>query len=833
MSASIAAIAVSGGRGLAAVRAAVLAEVPVAGASAALVPAATAVIMNKSLAASLGVVLIAAAGWSLRTPDGSVPGPAEPETAHAPAPDPVPPPAQTTPATATRTAATAGTAELGAAARATGGAIDLSVVYAGEGVPTAGIEYALAPQHDPSNAVCTGSTDTDGHATMEDLAPSMYVLDLALPTGPQRTPLLIEKKRHELTLEIERGWSLVGSVVDRDGRAIAGAAVQIEVRTGPAATLAHSAADGTFRVEHLRDDIEIWALASGRQPSQREQLEKRHGQAEVRLVVGEPGSSLTGMVEDEQGRAIGGALVSIGIPLDLGSHFVQRQLYALTTAPDGSFAADWLPEGNVFVGAMPPGRDRERAAAEWIEISAHAPARVRLALGSGARLAGRVTDGAGAAVAQAQVFLSHQGETGLEDFGWASTMTDDEGRYALAGLIPGRYQGFASRGAIREEIKLEIAPQDDRRWDVTLATGHSLHVHVVNSDGQPFVTCEVQVQRPDPHLDWVHAGTESIHGSGSPATFHDLEPLGHRVYVLFGKHRSLGVRRDDVVPDDGEITIRLEPDQVPTAQIRGRVVDARGNPVPDAKVTMQQSGWPRVANVVVDQVGGFTVEDLVPGTYRLTARAPGAKMAHATTGERELGPNEELDLGDLVLPDGARLEVNLAADDGGPVTAPVLVLTQMAIAAKSPGGVELEWDEVDDVWRSPSLAPEMYELRFFAADARPEVFDIELVAGKTRRLDVTAHRAHPVVLELRFAKENEQGMGLLNGDIQIEDADGRRVITQRLFGYFDDFEKRLQHVHIALEAGKYRILAKDYWTKNEASVEVTVPAEGPLEVDLR
>ncbi|HWD97522.1 MAG TPA: carboxypeptidase-like regulatory domain-containing protein, partial [Bryobacteraceae bacterium] len=65
--------------------------------------------------------------------------------------------------------------------------------------------------------------------------------------------------------------------------------------------------------------------------------------------------------------------------------------------------------------------------------------------------------------------------------------------------------------------------------------------------------------------------------------------------------------------------------QATTGQFGGTVTDVSGGSIPNAKVTVTNSGTGATRSVTTDQTGGYLVPLLPPGAYNVSAEAPGFK----------------------------------------------------------------------------------------------------------------------------------------------------------------------------------------------------------------
>jgi protocatechuate 3,4-dioxygenase beta subunit len=142
------------------------------------------------------------------------------------------------------------------------------------------------------------------------------------------------------------------------------------------------------------------------------------------------------------------------------------------------------------------------------------------------------------------------------------------------------------------------------------------------------------------------------------------------------------------VPPPGPVILEL----VRGAQVSGRVVDARGAPVAAARVlciasamedlTVQTGPLPLAVEAAAtaggqgralestraaptDRAGKFTVDDLIPGRYRLEVSHPGLEPLR--TDEVTLAPGARREVGTLALRAGFPVEGRVLDDAGNPI----------------------------------------------------------------------------------------------------------------------------------------------------------------------
>ena len=830
-----AATLITGGRGLAAVRAEILARCPVhAGATAGAASLSLGVLlMSKKIALPLALVALAAGGtWY----SGLVAGASSPS---------LPPGAASQTADGGKAARDVDAHESAAASarreassrslvggESATGSLLAEVVVRDDGSPAAALPFTVWTMTEHGQRIAAeGNTQADGSASVAGLLPGGCTFELAVRKEQHHceiTPGLVARVR----IEIERGWQLDGVVVDASGRPVAEADVRCQDELH-SVLLARSAADGRFHAAHLQGQVDIWAIAAGRQPSRRQAVPSSSvgasastGSAPVRLVIGEPGNRLAGRVVDEQGAPVPGALVFVGIDTHAGSPFIQWLLHDTRTGDDGTFVCDWLPPGNLFVGALPPDNDGARATAQRLAIDAGVPAHVLLELGDGARVRGQARDAEGRPLSGVTVSARVRDDSGLGPFDFRGVTTHDDGCFELAGLLAGSCSLCAQLGQMQSETTVPLQRRQEFAWHPELAPGGTIAVRLLDPEGQPLSGYMIELRRPDDrgHMGaaaWQHTDAEGR------CRFEHLMPIQYSLRVLVEGY-SVCLAEQQAGPGS-EVVFRLDASHMPSARLSGRVVDARGAPIRDGDVFFHANA-DSGQTLRLDRAGHFATGLVPPGAYSLAARA--ADAARGTAGGLfTVAANEQRDIGDLVLKDTASIAVRLRSADGAKIQGAVLRLGSPRDV--DPGAEDLQPDEVDGVYRRVGIDPESYVLRFFAADAAPQSFPLQLAAGERRELDLVVRRGVAVVLELQCTDATHNG--ILNGLLTITDAAGERLLFHRLWGYFDDYWQRSKRIALALPPGTYRVHAAEYGGRTR-DLDLVVPAAGmpePFAVDLR
>ena len=499
-----------------------------------------------------------------------------------------------------------------------------------------------------SSSYGLGATDQEGKLLAQP-EPGTHVLEVkAAGFETRRLPGVEVAGGETRSLEVVLrrgtvGVTLVGRVTDHAGRALPGFHVQaVPNLEGAEAEGLHplrrdgfteTDADGSYRLAGLRPGRYEVEARGGRQRMASADVRLTAGTERLDLVV-EAGTEVSGRVVDAAGRPVGGAVVRL--------HMIPGgEAFHATSAADGSFAFDWVPEGTYRLLAEARGYARADAPGE-VQVAGTAVGGLEVRLSeSGGAISGQVLGLDPADRRRVQVRALR-----LDDSAGFSRVGPD-GRYRIADLAPGDWQVVAATHDGRQasgEVTLEPG-QAEAFLDLELETRPVLTGRVT-FDGRPLAGAEVQ-----------------LHGPGAPfartaqdGSFRVGVIPGRYTLILLDPRQGFGYSRAvEVGPDGAEVTIDLE-----SASLSGRVLDAGGVPIAGAAVVVEgvnpaldlsYSG----PGTRTDEAGLFALR-LAPGHYRLTVTADG--FAPATT-EVELPEGRTVEL-DVPLVPAAETE---AAED--------------------------------------------------------------------------------------------------------------------------------------------------------------------------
>ncbi|HET6584303.1 MAG TPA: carboxypeptidase-like regulatory domain-containing protein, partial [Nannocystaceae bacterium] len=197
----------------------------------------------------------------------------------------------------------------------------------------------------------------------------------------------------------------------------------------------------------------------------------------------------------------------------------------------------------------------------------------------------------------------------------ALAVTDDDGRFRLAGLVPGNYRVQArvagGYGELPSALALGLAERVD---DIVIETSEvgSLHARVELAETkEPCRAGAVALMTNGSEL----AETAAI-GPDGEVEFAALVTGTYQPFVLCLAGASREHYPPVVVTGSEEVSATWTVDA--GATVRGRVLDHARNPVRGAEVELFGPSATRVA--VADDAGAYAIGGIASGTYEITAR---------------------------------------------------------------------------------------------------------------------------------------------------------------------------------------------------------------------
>ncbi len=483
---------------------------------------------------------------------------------------------------------------------------------------------------------------------------------------------------------------IAGVVVDDKGAPVAGAMVCAggasshlsteEMREPSCAT---SGPDGSFVLARLLEArYALNASAPGFVPGQFTGEGDRHTlplgsgekRAGVRIVLHHGGVEVHGIVKDIGGGGVAGAVVSATAEMGWGS------ASAMTRSDTKGEFTLWVKKGKIEVYAIADGYSSGNK-------SGTAPGQyIELFLTPEAVLAGKVVEvGTKRPVVGAMVWSGSVSD-GLF-LGRDSARTDDQGRFRISGLEPGRYKPTANGpqlfGEAAESVLLGLGQtRDDLIIEVHPA--FTISGKVVNEQGKVQDRCWVGMHDKEHNRDLAGQadpdGTVSIDGV-LPGTYKPQL----RCQNLLEQDEY-----DPVVVADKDVTGLTWTVSAGSA-IDGDVVDASGAPVEDAQVSARVVGGdPRGQRSWgwddTDSQGTFEMKGLVVGSYELEVQSADHPRPKETT--------------KIEVKEGETAHAHLVVDAGGTIAGHVVNEAGAAVSGVRVRAVGERWGN----WRSYAIS---------------------------------------------------------------------------------------------------------------------------------
>jgi protocatechuate 3,4-dioxygenase beta subunit len=504
-----------------------------------------------------------------------------------------------------------------------------------------------------------------------------------------------------VVLSLKRGGSLSGRVIESArGAPVANASVSWRAsgggagfgfRFGPdAQQQTTSDADGRFSFDSLPEGKVT--LEASHPDYVDGSLEVDPGkQSAVEISLG-TGGSIAGTVVGSDGRMpAGGAQVLLDAQGESG-RFGGNE--ATTADGSGAFLFDHLQAGRYQLVAQ--GNAGSSAPKEVVLADNQRADGVVLQTATGTLLRGTVSGLPAAALAGLRIFAS---SASYSD----GATTDAEGRFTIRDVPSGVLHVTASTSSFVQgrtaQTTVEV-PDGVPEFPVEIVfEGTSRLSGQVTRGGRPLSGLFVSAT-PDPP-----AGGGRSSGQTDGDGRYDLEGLSDGPYEVSVQGQGVGYRKSFQVSGDSNGDIAL-----PGTSLSGAVRDESGQPIDGADVqaeTGQETQAFSVKRGVTDSNGTYSIEDLDPGNYRVTARKTGYRL---DTEPATIG-SDPASL-DFTLKKGTGLSIRVADGQTG---IPLAGVQALAFAADGTvayqGRVALGADGTGEV---PSLSDGAYTLYVFS-----------------------------------------------------------------------------------------------------------------------
>lgn len=363
------------------------------------------------------------------------------------------------------------------------------------------------------------------------------------------------------------------------------------------------------------------------------------------------GVLLNGVVEDELGTPIAGALVT-GIPGEMTDLIGDASKRRITSGENGQFTLSGLPGRLIRLYAS---RDGYLTGADLRLELEDGDIRddVRIVMSEGASITGVVHGPSGKPIAGAEVAVSFDpaalngmNAAGAQKGSTGSAETDDLGKFRISGLgggpflVEAQMDGdgwlFGTASGVRP---------GDKELTINLTARPTLSGRVVNAAGEPVTTFEVEVRAAS--LGGLMAGGVRMQSVEHEDGQFEIERVKDGSWSLFVRAAGYGPAGPIAATRPGPGDVHLEIQVERGATVRGTVVNPDGDPVPLAVVTWMQDAGDPILNMIgagpsltasADEEGNFELAGLAPGDLALSTTS--ADWAKAVPLQLTLAPDE-------------------------------------------------------------------------------------------------------------------------------------------------------------------------------------------------
>jgi hypothetical protein len=440
------------------------------------------------------------------------------------------------------------------------------------------------------------TSDAKGLFHVATLAAGTYEITAEAPGHTEKDMELAVPRPEGLSIELEGTSRLEGQVIDSTGAPVPGAEVWVlgQVRYSDSEDLERTDAQGRFSLEVNEGTYQLGASSGGQSGlHEGEVTVARGGMVDGLVIRLHPTGSLSGKVFVQASHEpLEGARVLI---LHAGS----SRRHGARTDEKGEFREDQLVPGTysvtVFRGGYP------MTSREGVVVQAGQETPVEFALVRQATVKGSVTDALGRPAEEAYVLAIPATVLGGQAVRYTASV-DETGRYELDELSPGSY---------RLEARLTLGSKPFTR-EITVQEGEEAHADFVIPEAMGRVEGSVLRASGGPPLHPVNVAAAL---SDSDTIGADVDETGNFTVSLLPGTYTLTAMYSDAQEPGPEVPVTVEagkvsrvsltvPDEI--TETSGVVLNARGEPVPDASVSLDD-GEDLYSSTSADSRGRFTL----------------------------------------------------------------------------------------------------------------------------------------------------------------------------------------------------------------------------------
>ncbi|MBY0090740.1 carboxypeptidase regulatory-like domain-containing protein [Priestia aryabhattai] len=477
------------------------------------------------------------------------------------------------------------------------------------GLPLSGSTVELRNQ---SNVlITTTTTNTEGNYSFTQLAAGTYNLNFIATnfiTATSTTTIAAGQTQViNIILQPQPG-NVTGTVLSQDGTPVNGATIRLIDQFNSVATTVTTNAQGQYTISSVTPGQYSLTSSASNFQSQSRGVTITSAQTTVSNfnLAASPGTVI-GTVTSSTGTPIEGAIIEV---LDSGSNVI-------TTTTSNA-------QGQYTINQLAPGTFRLRATAQNFQtsllgftIQAGQTTTQNIVLQpSPGILTGTLTDAQiGTPLVGASVNVVNQAGVTI-----ATATTNEQGQYSIANLAPGVYTvTFGQQGYASQTVGTVI--QANTTTTLPIALNRNVGViggTVTDNQGNPLIDTVINILLNNSLVASVNtneAGTYIIP---------NLAPGNYTVTALSQNFQSQVNGAQVSAFQTTTVNFALSPEP---GILTGIIIDTNGDTVSGAVINVRTNGGAVIGTGISDQNGLYTVTNLAPGGYIVTATAPNLQTA--------------------------------------------------------------------------------------------------------------------------------------------------------------------------------------------------------------
>ena len=547
------------------------------------------------------------------------------------------------------------------------------------------------------NPVSTARSDAAGGFSLNGLADQPYRVRVRGPGHGLSEVRFVAAGTEDLEVSLTTGGAIEVTVEQSGGSAIAGAQVRIlQLAQNPSDLVERVAGlafppvafgetddSGLARIDSLGGEFRLHVMveAAGYQPVDGGELTLTPGETAALAVAMIPGETIQGIVRDPAGAPLEGARVRISTPTaETGNPLSTFPRPPIITGADGRFSRDDLPALPHLVSVFH--EDFASTLRRNIQPSSES---LDVTLKLGAVLSGTVID------AETEVPLDGANLRVHDMSGEPRTaVSSADGSFELRGLTAGN-RSRVLVSAVRPGYEMVsgepfvvVEGSSTSGQILPLRRNGSVRGFVIDADHNPIPDALLTAKRPIPG---GLATVATITRSEADGSFHfpDVSP-GTRTYLVGTHGQFVETRSQDFTVLSGSETVDVILTLQMGGDVRGRVIDTAGQPIPNAVIGVRGDRFdvddphrlPTRTRSAED--GSFILRRLPAGDLSLLVGAEGFVSVEVTG--HEVIEARLLDGIEIKLDTGASLSGHVRDRSGGAIEGATVVVLDTSIGLK-------------------------------------------------------------------------------------------------------------------------------------------------------